>query len=239
MIVIQWRVLRAWLVHAYTATGLIFALFAVQAVADWEISRAAMWLAIAMVVDATDGNLARAWQVKVYTPHFDGRKLDDITDFLTYTFIPLFFLYRGHLPGSGWQWTLLLALLASAYGFSSEDAKTEDGFFTGFPSYWNAVALYLYWLQLPAWLAGTIIMLLALMTFLPLKFMSFNQTRELRKTDRILLLSWAGMLIWLFQNFENPNWFWVCASLFYPIFYFLASFYLHWILIRKKVKGSK
>ena len=37
-----------------------------------------------------------------------------------------------------------VVLLSSAYGFGSTDAKTSDHFFTGFPSYWNIVALYLY-----------------------------------------------------------------------------------------------
>ena len=40
-------------------------------------------------------------------------------------------------------------LLSSVYGFAAADAKTEDHFFTGFPSYWNIVALYLYAFRLP------------------------------------------------------------------------------------------
>ena len=41
-------------------------------------------------------------------------------------------------------WLLWLPLLASAYGFSQVNAKTPDGFFLGFPSYWNIIAFYLY-----------------------------------------------------------------------------------------------
>ena len=45
----------------------------------------------------------------------------------------------------GWGWLVAsVVLLSSAYGFGSTDAKTSDHFFTGFPSYWNIVALYLY-----------------------------------------------------------------------------------------------
>ena len=38
----------------------------------------------------------------------------------------------------------VLPLLASAYGFSQVNVKTDDGFFLGFPSYWNIVAYYLF-----------------------------------------------------------------------------------------------
>ena len=55
----------------------------------------------------------------------------------------------GDLPR---RWGLAVAsvvLLSSAYGFARPDAKTDDHFFTGFPSYWNIVALYLHAAGLP------------------------------------------------------------------------------------------
>ena len=50
-------------------------------------------------------------------------------------------------------------MLASAYGFAQADAKTDDHFFLGFPSYWNFVAIYAWLLGVPptttaAWLVG-------------------------------------------------------------------------------------
>ena len=78
---------------------------------------------------------------------FDGRRLDDLIDFLTYTLLPLFLLCcAGVLPEGHEAW-LLPPLIASAYGFSQQDAKTEDDFFLGFPSYWNVVALYVWLLD--------------------------------------------------------------------------------------------
>ena len=35
-------------------------------------------------------------------------------------------------------------VLASSYQFCRVDAKTDDHFFLGFPSYWNIVAFYVY-----------------------------------------------------------------------------------------------
>ena len=83
-------------------------------------------------------------------PGFDGSKLDDLIDFLTYTCLPLpcsggpACCRRRGRPGCS------LPLVASAYGFCQVQAKTEDHYFLGFPSYWNVVALYVYLLRLPA-----------------------------------------------------------------------------------------
>ena len=219
---------RAWFVHLYTATGLIFALLAAVAVARGEPFIAAVWIAAAMFIDGTDGSMARAWQVKKWAASFDGRKLDDITDYLTYTFVPVFFIYHFDLVGWQWNWTLFVALIASVYGFCNVNAKTDDGFFTGFPSYWNGVALYLFWLNLPPWLAASIVLLLAAFSFVPMKFISFNQTRQLRRLDRLLFAIWLLVLIPLFINFDQPNQRLLYGSFFYPAFYFAASAYLHW-----------
>ncbi|RMF50780.1 MAG: hypothetical protein D6755_00685 [Anaerolineae bacterium] len=223
----QRYVLRAWLVHLYTASGLIFALLALNAVAERQALSAAIFIVVAMFIDGTDGNLARAWDVKRWTPNFDGRKLDDIIDYLTYTFIPVFFIYRFELLPAPWHVVLFPVLLASAYGFCNESAKTDDGFFTGFPSYWNAVALYLYWLRLPAPLAAGILLFLAGMTFVPIKYISFNQTRQLRPLNRILLTLWVLLLFWMMRTgFDAPAPALVWLSLWYPAFYVGASVYL-------------
>ena len=74
---------------------------------------------VATVIDATGGWLARKERVKETLPGFDGSTLDNLIDFHTDTSLPL---------------------LASGYGFSQVKAKTADGFFIGFPSYWNIVA---------------------------------------------------------------------------------------------------
>ena len=147
--------LLAWCVHGYTALGLVAAagiawLLAGADEPDPTAFRAAFVLMLlATLIDATDGTLARAIHIKEVLPHFDGRRLDDIVDFLTYTTLPLFVIWRARLLPAGWEAILLLPLLASAYGFCQTEAKTADGYFLGFPSYWNLVAFYLYLLRFP------------------------------------------------------------------------------------------
>src|SRR5437762_3256853 len=98
---------------------------------------------IATVIDATDGTLARLVNVKQVLPGFDGRRLDDLIDFQTYTSLPLLLIWRAELLPPGQDAWLLAPLLASAYGFCQVAAKTDDGYFLGFPSYWNIIAFYL------------------------------------------------------------------------------------------------
>ena len=67
--------------------------------------------------------------LKIEQPDVPLHSLDDLVDFLTYTFLPLFLIWRvpGLLP-DGCQAVLLLPLLASAYGFCQVSAKTDDGY---------------------------------------------------------------------------------------------------------------
>ena len=53
-------------------------------------------------------------------------------DYLNYAIVPVVFMvWAGNLAGWGFA---ALPILASAYGFSQENAKTEDDFFLGWPS---------------------------------------------------------------------------------------------------------
>src|SRR5436190_24101583 len=132
--------LLAWLVHLYTAMGLVCAAgMAVLIVrgGDASFRGAFLLMMVATAIDASDGWFARRARVKEVLPGFDGAALDNLIDFLTYTSLPLLLLWRASILPIPLTWLLLLALMASAYGFSRTDAKTDDGFFLGFPSYWN------------------------------------------------------------------------------------------------------
>src|SRR5438105_4852514 len=83
-------------------------------------------------------------------PPVNGARIDDIVDYLTFVVLPMLLLDRfGFLPSPVALLVVAIVLLSSAYGFGSADAKTADHFFTGFPSYWNIVALYLYIFAVP------------------------------------------------------------------------------------------
>ncbi len=137
-------VIAAVLVHIYTATGFVLAFLMMIAAFDGR-TETVLWLfLIAMIIDGTDGFLARKVRVSEATPWFDGALLDNIVDYITYTFAPMILLYAcGYLPDDNWGiFFASLPLFASSYQFCRSDAKTDDHFFMGFPSYWNVLAFY-------------------------------------------------------------------------------------------------
>jgi phosphatidylcholine synthase len=190
----------AWCVHGYTALGLVAAGGIAVAIIDGQPASfrfAFILMFVATIVDATDGILARAIKIKEVLPHFDGRRLDDLIDFQTYTSLPLLLIWRANLLPYEWQAFLLVPLLASAYGFCQTSAKTDDDYFLGFPSYWNIIAFYLYVLQLPA--AGTLGLLLffALMTFVPARYLYPTHGGRLNRWTNQLGAVWGTLLIWI------------------------------------------
>ena len=215
------EVLRACFVHAYTALGLPLAFAALIATIQGNARDVFLFLVAALVIDGTDGPLARKFNVWKWTPRFDGRKLDDITDYLTYVFVPMIFIWKFGLVEGAWVGALMLALLASGYGFSSLAAKTEDKHFTGFPSYWNAVAFFIFLLHWPIWLNGLVITALAILVFVPMKF---DSTQSVSKLElMILTLQILGSLYLLLFNFDNPPAWLVYALLIYPIYHLLHA----------------
>ena len=167
--------------------------------------------------------------VKEVTPGFDGRRLDDIVDFLNYTFLPLLLIYEADLLPDGQHLWLLAPLLASAYGFCQVAAKTDDGFFLGFPSYWNLVAFYLYVLGLPGYVSVALLVFFALMTFVPLRYLYPTQPGRLNRVMNITGAVWGCcivLVLWKWPEEESISPFYrkvAIASLIYPLFYLAAS----------------
>jgi phosphatidylcholine synthase len=219
--------LLAWLAHAYTALGLVCAAgMAVLIVhGGAESFRLAFLLMIAATfVDSTDGWFARRVRVKDVTPGFDGRRLDDLVDFLTYTCLPLLLLWRADVlsPLSGW-W-LLAPLAASAYGFCQVHVKTDDDYFLGFPSYWNVVALYVYLLRLPAAWTLCVLLLFAFLTFVPARYL-YPSKRGGRGTAFIVVFgcAWVAALLVILWRWQRTPQLLVVASLAFPLYYLVVS----------------
>ena len=93
------RRLFAWAVHAYTASGALAGFAMTMAVFHRNFRAAFLLMVVATMIDASDGVLARLARVKEATPGFDGARLDDIVDYLTFVFVPALLVYEaGLLP---------------------------------------------------------------------------------------------------------------------------------------------
>jgi phosphatidylcholine synthase len=218
--------LLAWLVHFYTAMGLLCAGgMAVLIVRGGDASfRGAFFLMmLATAIDATDGWLARRARVKDVLPGFDGRALDDLIDFQNYAAMPLLLLWRADiLPGS-LGWMLALPLLSSAYGFSQVNAKTADGFFLGFPSYWNIIAFYLYALHPGAWTSAALIATFAVLTFVPTPYLYATRGGPFAKLINAGAAVWfvsLGLVLYGPEEYRRAI---ALVSLGYPVTYLSLS----------------
>ncbi len=216
----------AWLVHLYTAMGLVCAAgMAVLIVRGDDASfRLAFFLMmLATAVDATDGWLARRARVKETLPGFDGAALDNLIDFQTYTTLPLLLLWRADVLPGELAWLLLLPLLASAYGFSQVNVKTADGFFLGFPSYWNIVAYYLFVLHPAAWVSITLIVACSILTFVPTPYIYATRGGPFAKTINIGSAIWFLSIGLALFGPEGHRRMVALLSLLYPVMYLALS----------------
>jgi phosphatidylcholine synthase len=220
---------QAWAVHAYTASGAVWAFLAAQSVFDNNWRPAFFWLFVAVLVDSTDGWFARLARVHERLPHFSGSKLDDIVDYLTFVFVPALIVWRADLVPVGWSLPVAAAmLLSSVYGFVSADAKTTDHFFTGFPSYWNIVVLYLFVLGLRPLYNATILLVLAALVFVRIGYIYPSRTMAWRIVTLTLGVVWGVLMLLIIVRLPNPSRYLAWLSLLFPIYYFVLSVALHW-----------
>jgi len=194
---------------------------------------------VSLAIDSVDGTLARRVGVERQLPRIDGRRLDDIVDYLNFVIVPAVFMVRAQsVPSPVW---VALPVLASAWGFSRSDAKTEDDFFLGFPSYWNVLAFYLWLLGLSQTAGAIWLTVLSAAVFVPYKYVypSKLKNRALRRVTNAGGVLWAGLIGWCALNPQATghdqalHW-----SLLYPAFYMALSFKLGGLVRTPRSNGG-
>ncbi len=211
-------------VHILTALGAGLGLWALILTYDGFYQEAVWVLAVAAIIDSIDGALARVANTKEHAPKIDGALMDNIVDFITWTIAPLLWIFATmDLP----VWVLLICAIASSFGFSNIQAKTKDNFFLGFPSYWNIVVFYIFLLNLPQEFAAVILLIFAVFTFLPVKFVYPTRTTFFRPLTLILGVLFTLQLIALMYYFDNSSPLLIYSSFIFPFYYFGLSFYIN------------
>ncbi len=220
----------AWGVHLFTASGIIFAMLAILAIARHDFVWAMYWLIIAFIIDAVDGMLARKFRVLEVLPYMQGKNIDFVIDFSTYAIIPAYFLYEGFwmvngeksylLPEPEWIrfFCIAILLLVSAVYYGKEPMVSEDMYFIGFPVMWNAVAYYLFFIvRLDPWINFILIMIFSILHFVPLKYAYPSQNKNyqfLNWTAAIIFLGSNAGILYYYPN--EPMWMRIVSGLYLP-----------------------
>lgn len=222
--------LKAWLVHCFTATGIVTVFMALVETGELDFRAAMLWLLAAQLIDGVDGTLARRYQVEQVLPHMSGKSIDFVIDFAGYAIVPAFMIYKaGLMPENLGLSMAFLILLTSAIYYGKSGMISEDYYFVGFPVMWNMVAFYLIFIFSfsPYGNAGFIVILAALQ-FVPIKFAYPSRTKRWRPANigfTVIFVVSVAVVLWYHPNY--PIWAYWGAALslgYFALFAIVATF---------------
>ncbi|MDM8531695.1 CDP-alcohol phosphatidyltransferase family protein [Anaerolineales bacterium HSG25] len=226
--------IAAWLVHLFTASGAILGLLALYAIHNENFWLSFWFMGAAIFVDGVDGTFARLTNTKVAAAKIDGALLDNILDYFNYVMVPAFLLIVHPTIVTG-VWGIIVAsliALTSAYQFSQSDAKTDDHYFKGFPSYWNIIVFYLYFWEFSSGFNLFILLFLIIMIFVPIKYIYPSRLDYLTTHHSLRLLMLFGSVLWALSAMglllTHPNDIWTLSAMYdplIPIFVFITFGY--------------
>lgn len=202
----------AWSVHALTMTGLIWVLFAARALIASDYPAMWMWLGIALITDAVDGPLARKARVTEVVPWFSGVMMDNVVDYMTWTFVPAVFMAQAldlgpaPLPLFG----AAAAMVSSMFCYANTKMKSADWYFVGFPAAWNIIAIILWFLQFGALLNWAVIIVFTVLAVVPWKWVHPFRVTHLRRANAFAAIVWVATTSAWVVAYPNPSMFvWV------------------------------
>jgi phosphatidylcholine synthase len=213
---------RAFAVHVFTAAGAALGLAALIAAVRGQWAVMFVCLGIALFVDGIDGTFARRLNVAELLPRWSGDVLDLVVDFVTYVFVPAYAIATGGLlPELLAVPAGIIIVVTGALYFADRNMKTEDNYFRGFPTLWNAAAFYLFVLKPNSWLATAIVAVLAILTFVPFKFIHPFRVVRLRAVNIAMVVVWSILAtIALVRDLDPGPW--VAGGLLAVALYFIG-----------------
>lgn len=181
-----------------------------------------LWLGFALLVDGIDGMFARMLNVAERLPRWSGETLDLVVDFTTYVFVPAYAIATsGLMPQAVGIAAGFAIVVTGALYFADRNMKAEGNHFLGFPAVWNVVAFYLLLLKPSPLAAAAAVAVLAVLTFVPVRFVHPFRVRRWRPVTVTLLTLWAALaLAAVLQQLAPERW--IVAILCLISIYFLG-----------------
>lgn len=210
-------------VNALTAFGgSVSAVSLYFAFQGWE-HLAWILMGIGVVVDAADGSIVRLLGLADSVPRYDGARLDEYADLITYVIAPVGFAWASEMLPFDWLGvaTGMTVIAVSCLQFSRVDNKTDYAFW-GWPSYWNISFFYAWAVELPSiWvIVGHLI--LSVGVFVPIPFAYPSKLPKFRRITTVLGVVW-GIVLLVYVVYPWANDLWLYLSLLYPAYYLLLS----------------
>ncbi|ACH94499.1 phosphatidylcholine synthase [Borrelia recurrentis] len=226
---IKINLILAWLVHILTASGLIVGFYSIIAIINTDYNLLIKLTILGLLIDGIDGTLARKLKIKEVIPTINGELLDNIVDYINYTFIPTIFFYYSNFIQEKYKIIICIGiLLASAYQFSQLDAKTSDDYFRGFPSLWNFLIIFNVIFEINKNTNIIIILSCIAFSFVPIKFIYPSKTKELKYITLPITII-TSLLIILIIFIKLPDIYLTIGKtliIIYCLYLILASIYL-------------
>jgi phosphatidylcholine synthase len=214
--------IKAFLVHVFTASGVALGFAALLAAVAQRWTLMFCILGVALLIDGIDGALARRFRVAELLPRWSGDVLDLVVDFVTYVFVPAYAIATsGLLPQPLAVPAGIVIVVTAALYFADREMKTSDNYFRGFPALWNAVAFYVFVLKPAPWLAALAVAILAVLTFMPFKFVHPFRVVRLRALTVAALALWCALGGYALVHDLDPGP-WTAAGLVVTGLYFVA-----------------
>jgi len=216
--------IRAFTVHVFTATGAALALLALILATGGHWAGMFLCLGLALLIDGLDGPMARAFNVEDLLPRWSGDTLDLVVDFTTYVFVPAYAIAAsGLLPQFLAIPAGIVVVISGALYFADREMKTRDNYFRGFPAVWNLAAFYLYLLETPEWAAALAILVLAALSFAPIKFLHPVRVKHWRKINVSLLALWAALAFVAIVEDLSPSLYVTVPLSLIAVYFFVAG----------------
>ena len=198
--------LKAHLVHLLTGSGILMSFFSIISILNNDKLLTFIFLIIALFIDVIDGNLARKYNVRKFSPNVDGVMLDSIVDYINYVFIPCVIIYKfNYVPE---QFVIILPILIlgiSLFSFSYLKIMTDNYLYIGFPSIWNIIVIYLSILDLNVWYNLFIFLILIILKLIPVKVIHPMRYENHKRKNSIIALSLIFISLILLLNSLSIN----------------------------------
>jgi len=222
--------LKAWAVHLFTATGIVAVFMALVEAGTTDFRSAMLWLLAAQLIDGIDGTLARRYRVEHVLPQMSGKSIDFVIDFAGYAIVPAYMIYKaGLLPADAGLALAFVILLTSAIYYGKSGMISDNHYFVGFPVMWNMVAFYMIFIfTMPVWGYAALILGLAALQFIPIKFAYPSRTRRWRVGNllftAVFVISVVGYLIYYPREITVLYWGTIASLAYFALFAFVATF---------------